>query len=132
MRGPPYEVRNIRYALPRLSSGTCVEAKLVRMYRDRPIALLKVSKSDRVGFDEAILPESSWVGDLAEDELEVEIIPDVRSGRRTLYCRVHRQLKVYWKGYIYSSWVEEADLNLGSFIKNRDRQRENKNQFNVM
>ena len=45
--------------------------KLVRLFPDRPMERLRVSEVDRVDFDEAILPEDSWVGDLAEDEFEV-------------------------------------------------------------
>ena len=37
--------------------------------------------------------------DLVEDELEVARIADMRSGRRTRYDRVHKEFKVYRKGY---------------------------------
>ena len=36
-----------------------------------------------MNFDEALLPEDSWLSDLAEDEFEVERIKDMRSGRPT-------------------------------------------------
>ena len=52
--------------------------KLVRLFPDRPMEQLRISEADRVDFDEALLPEDSWVGDLAEDEFKVEIITDMR------------------------------------------------------
>ena len=70
--------------------------------------------------------------DLAEDEFEVEKITDVRSGRRTRYGRVHRQFKVYWRGYGDPSWVNKADLNCGALIQEWDRDRVQKNRFEVM
>ena len=56
----------------------------------------------------------------------------MRSGRRTLYGRVHKQFKVYWRGYGDPSWVDEADLNCGELIHEWDRDRVQKNQFVVM
>ena len=47
--------------------------------------LLNVEEADRVDFDEALLPEDSWKGDLEEGEFEVEKIIDVRSGQTTRY-----------------------------------------------
>ena len=43
------------------------------------------------GFDEALLEEDIWEGDLAEDDFEVKRIEDARSGRKTRYDRLHRQ-----------------------------------------
>ena len=106
--------------------------KLVRLFPDRPMERLRVSEADRVDFDEDVLPEHSWVGDLAEDEFEVMGITDMRSGRRTRYGRVHRQFKVYWKGHGDPSWLEEVDLNCGALIQERDRDRVQKNRFEVM
>ena len=63
-----------------------------------------MNESDRVDFDEALLPEDSWEGDLDEDEFEVTKIVDVRSGRKTRYGRVHRQFLVHWKGHEEPSW----------------------------
>ena len=76
--------------------------------------------------------KDTWVGDLAEGELEVERITDMRSGRRTRYGRVHRQFKVYWKGYGDPSWVDEADLNCGALIQEWDRDCVRNNGFEVM
>ena len=52
--------------------------KLVRLFTDRPLERLRLSEEDQVDFDEALLPEDSWVSDLAEDELEVERITGMR------------------------------------------------------
>ncbi|OWY90398.1 hypothetical protein PHMEG_00041486 [Phytophthora megakarya] len=73
--------------------------KRVRAFPDRPTCTLLVEEEDRVDFDEALLPEDSWETPLGEDEFEVERITYVRSGRRTLYGRVHREFQVFWKGY---------------------------------
>ena len=47
---------------------------------DRPQNLLTIGEDERVDFDEALLPEDSWVGDLTEDKFEVERITSMRSG----------------------------------------------------
>ena len=69
---------------------------------------------------------------MAEDELEVERITDIRSGRRTRYGRVHRQFEVHWKIYGDPSWVDEAELNCGAFIQERDHDRVQNDWFEVM
>ena len=69
------------------------ELKVVRKFPDRLMERMRVNEADRVDFDEARLPKDSWVGDLAEDEFKVKIITDMRSGRRTHCCRVHRRIK---------------------------------------
>ena len=56
----------------------------------------------------------------------------MRSGRRPRYGRVHRQFKVFWKGYSDPSWVDGADLSCGALIQEWDRDRVRKNQFGVM
>ena len=93
---------------------------------------LRVSEADRVDFDEALLLEDSWVGDLAEDEFEVEKITDMRSGRWTRYGRVHREIKVHWKGYGDPLWVDETDLNCGALIQEWGRDRVQNNRFEVI
>ena len=39
---------------------------------------------------------------------------------------------VYWKGYGDPSWVDEADLNFGALIQEWNRDRVQKNRFEVM
>ena len=58
---------------------------------------------------------------MAEDELELERITDMLSGRRARYGRVHRQFKFHWKGFGEPSWVDEANLSCGAFIQERER-----------
>ena len=72
-----------------------------------------MEKTDRVDFDEALLPEDSWEPQLAENEFEVDKVLDVRTGRKTRYGRVQREFLVEWKGYPESTWVDEVDLNCG-------------------
>ncbi|KAG3156195.1 hypothetical protein PC128_g21924 [Phytophthora cactorum] len=55
--------------------------KLVNEYPDRPRARITVNDSDRVDFDEILLPEDSWTPDLGQDEFEIEKITDMRSGK---------------------------------------------------
>ena len=106
--------------------------KQVRNFPDRPTNTLRMPEEDRVDFDEAILPEDSWEGELEDDEFEVERIAYVRSGRKTRFGRVHRQFLVYWKGYTDPSWVDEADLNCGALLLDFDRTRASRNRFEAM
>ena len=46
--------------------------KLVKVFPERPTNLLNVDETDRVDFDESLLPEDSWEGDLGEGEFEME------------------------------------------------------------
>jgi hypothetical protein len=106
--------------------------KLVRMFPDRPDVATTIGESDRVDFDEALLPEDSWEGPLGEGEFEVERIADVRTGRRTRYGRVHRDFLVHWKGYTDPTWVDEADLNCGALLREFERERASRSRFEVM
>uniref|UniRef100_H3H9H5 Chromo domain-containing protein n=1 Tax=Phytophthora ramorum TaxID=164328 RepID=H3H9H5_PHYRM len=106
--------------------------KLVRRFPDRPDAPLLVAESDRLDFDEALLPEDSWETPLDEGEFEVEKIADVRTGRRTRYGRVHRDFLVFWKGYDDPTWVDEADLNCGAMLRDFERGLASRNRFEVM
>ncbi|KAI9989987.1 hypothetical protein PInf_020293 [Phytophthora infestans] len=106
--------------------------KLVKEYPDRPQIRLSVGGSDRVDFDEVLLPEDSWNVDLEADEFEVEKITDMRSGKRTRYGRIYREFLVYWRGYDEPSWVDEADLNCGALLYDFLRDRMNRNRFGVM
>ncbi|POM58659.1 Hypothetical protein PHPALM_36670 [Phytophthora palmivora] len=106
--------------------------KPVRQFPDRPKPRLTIQDQDRFDFDEALLPEDSWIRDLDNDEYEVERIADMRSGRRTLYGRTLREFLVYWKGYDEPTWVDEADLNCGALLYDYLRDRTNRNRFEVM
>ncbi|GMF41751.1 unnamed protein product [Phytophthora fragariaefolia] len=106
--------------------------KLVRRFPDRPHVELVTDGVDRLDFDEALLPEDSWESALAEDELEVEQIVNVRSGRCTRYGRVHQEFLVYWKGYAEPTWVHEADLNCGALLQEFERRMADRNRFHVM
>ncbi|TKH92700.1 hypothetical protein FCN21_09425 [Campylobacter jejuni] len=106
--------------------------KLVKEYPDRPQVRLSVDASDRVDFDEVLLPEDSWNVDLEADEFEVEKITDMRSGKRTRYGRIYREFLVHWRGYDEPSWVDEADLNCGALLYDFLRDRTNRNRFGVM
>ena len=106
--------------------------KKVKTYPDRPTNALRVTEADQVLFDEAILPEYIWKDDLEDNEYEVERIADVRSGRKTRFGRIHRQLLVYWKGCSDSEWVDEAGLYCGDLLLDFDCSRASRNRFEVM
>ncbi|POM68912.1 Reverse transcriptase [Phytophthora palmivora] len=106
--------------------------KPVRQFPDRPKTRLTIQDQDRFDFDEALLPEDSWVRDLDIDECEVEKIVDMRSGRRTRYGRTLREFLVHWKGYDEPTWVDEVDLNCGALLYDYLRDRTNRNRFEVM
>ncbi|KAG3120821.1 hypothetical protein PI125_g785 [Phytophthora idaei] len=63
---------------------------------DRPRARITVNDSDRVDFDEILLPEDSWTPDLGQYEFEIEKITDMRSGKRTRYGRIYHEFLVHW------------------------------------
>ncbi|OWZ01954.1 LOW QUALITY PROTEIN: reverse transcriptase [Phytophthora megakarya] len=106
--------------------------KLVKDFPDRPRVELTVSESDRLDFDEILIPEDSWVPDLGADEYEVERISDVRSGKKTRFGRIYREFLVHWVGYDEPTWVDETDLNCGAKMNAFLRERANRNLFNVM
>ena len=106
--------------------------KLVQQLPDRPRNSLTVAEEDRFDFDEALLPEDSWNCELEDDEFEAEKIVEVRSDRKTRFGRIHRQFKVYWKGYPDPSWVDEADLNCGAMLRDFERDRISQNKFRMM
>ena len=106
--------------------------KKVKTFPERPKDQLTIDETDRLDFDEALLPEDSWENDLEEGEYEVEEILDVRSGRKTRYGRVHRQFLVKWKGHADLSWVDEADLSCGAILQEFERNRVSRNRFEAM
>ena len=73
-----------------------------------------MDEEDRFDFDQALLPEDSWEGDLDADGFKVDKIIDVRSGRRSRYGRIQKQYLVQWKEY--SDPIDEADLNFRAML----------------
>ncbi|OWZ18154.1 hypothetical protein PHMEG_0007811 [Phytophthora megakarya] len=105
---------------------------LVSIFPDRPVAHLEESDADRVDFDEALLPEDSWIQDQDPDEYEVDRISDMRTGKKTRYGRIYREFLVHRRGYEDLTWVDEADLNCGTLLYEFLRDRTNRNRFGVM
>uniref|UniRef100_A0AAV1UK42 Chromo domain-containing protein n=1 Tax=Peronospora matthiolae TaxID=2874970 RepID=A0AAV1UK42_9STRA len=106
--------------------------KLVRVFLERPTGSLIVEEVSRLDFDEALLPEDSWEGNLEVDEFEIDKILYVRSGRKTRYGRIHKQYLVQWKEYDDPTWIDEADLNCGALLQDFDRDRVSRNRFEAM
>ncbi|OWZ08394.1 reverse transcriptase [Phytophthora megakarya] len=94
-----------------LSGGTWFEDQTGQDFPDQPVARLEESDADRIDFDEALLPEGSWIQDRHPNEYEVDRIPDMRTG---------------------PTWVDEADLNCGAFLYAFMQYRTNRNRFGVM
>ena len=91
-----------------------------------------MDEASRFDFDEELLPEDSFEGNLDADEFEVDKIVDVRSGRKTSYGRIHKQYLVQWKEYSDPTWIDEAILNCGAMLQEFDRDQVSKNRFEVM
>ncbi|OWY95697.1 reverse transcriptase [Phytophthora megakarya] len=105
--------------------------KLVKDFPGRLRVELTVDETDRLDFDEILLPEDSWVPDLRADRYEVERISDVRSWKKTRFGRIYREFLVHWTGYDGPTWVDEADLNCGPILNAFLRKRANRNRLNV-
>ena len=69
--------------------------KLMKALPERPQSRLNAGESNRFDFDEALLQEDIWEGEVDDEEFEVKKIVDVRSGRKKRYGRVHRHFVVY-------------------------------------
>uniref|UniRef100_M4BNC1 Chromo domain-containing protein n=1 Tax=Hyaloperonospora arabidopsidis (strain Emoy2) TaxID=559515 RepID=M4BNC1_HYAAE len=106
--------------------------KLVRVFPERPTSRLNVDEASGFDFDEALLPEDSWEGDLDADEFEVDKIIDVRLRRKTMYGRLHKKYLVQWKEHSDPTWIDEADLNCGARLQEFDRDRVSRNRSEVM
>ena len=124
------EIAGIPYRLFPVVQG--LKLKQVRTFPERPATRSQIEEVYRVDFDEALLPEDSWEGDLGEDEYEVEKILDVRSGRKTRYGRIQKQYLVQWRDFGGPSWTNEVDLNCGSLLQEFDRNRVRRNRFEVI
>ncbi|GMF48926.1 unnamed protein product [Phytophthora fragariaefolia] len=109
-----------------------LKLKLVRHFPDRPEMLLVTAGSDRIDFDEALLPEDSWDAPLGECEFEVEKITDVRTVSRTRYEREHRDFLLYWKGYHEPTCIDETDVNCGALLREFDCAQASRNRFEAM
>ena len=59
---------NCGYTISVAPSGSYLETERVKMFSDCPKNLLVVEDMDRVDFNEAILPEDIWEGDLEDNE----------------------------------------------------------------
>ena len=81
-------------------------------------------------FDEALLPEDSWVG--SDDEYEVEKILDVRRKRYSRTGRVQKEYLIKWKGYNETTWEKETDLNCPSLLDEFNKQQRRKERLMAM
>ncbi|KAJ8531797.1 hypothetical protein ON010_g14165 [Phytophthora cinnamomi] len=106
--------------------------KPVRIFPDRPQIHLAEDVTDRFDFNEALLPEDSWIQDLDGNEYEVEKITDMRTGKRTRYGRIHREFLVHCCGYEDPDWVDDADLNYGAILASGIRMEQRKMNYGMV
>lgn len=107
--------------------------KLRREFADRPdVDLTLPDGSARLDFDEALLPEDSWIPDTSNDEYEVEEVYDRRSVKRTRHGRRIREYLVRWKGDYPVDWIAEDALNCGGLIHDYEMGVKARNRLNVV
>ncbi|OWZ22128.1 hypothetical protein PHMEG_0003217 [Phytophthora megakarya] len=104
---------------------------IVHVSKLKPLELA-VPEEECVDFDEAPLPEDSWVRELDEDEYEVDEIMNIHSSRRTRYGRNYREYLVRWKGYDEPTWADEVDLNCGALLRAFERSKVSRSRVGVM
>ena len=76
MRRPRSEVGSRRHTLSIVAGSSFVQDDAGKEVSRAAQSQLNVGESDRVDFDEALLPEDSWEGELDDDEFEVMEIMD--------------------------------------------------------
>jgi hypothetical protein len=107
--------------------------KLYREHQTRPTAVLADGVTIRADFDEALLPEDSFMPDPQQGVYEVEDILDRRVvPPRTRNGRHKVEYLVRWRGYTDPDWVAEADLNCGGLLFDFQQQQKARNRFQVM
>ena len=75
-----------------------------------------------LAFDEALLPEDSWIDDTGED-YEVEEIMDVRDASRTRNGRRKKEYLVKWVGDYEDTWEPEDNLTCTALLYEFDARR---------
>jgi hypothetical protein len=108
--------------------------KLRKIYPNRPVEKLVNENEARFDFDEALLPEDSWIPPVESGVFEVEEILEVRDTKRARYGRHEREYLVRWKDHDAkaNSWVKEDDLRCGSLLFEFQEKVKAANRFNVM
>ena len=97
----------------------------------RPDAALVNDRMERFDFDEALLPEDSWLPDEEDGEYEVEQILDKKIERLANGKRVTRY-HIKWKGYEETSWEPEENLSCGALLYAFDQKFRAKQRYNAM
>lgn len=124
------EIRGTEYGFHPLVHVSRV--KLRREYPDRPAIELTLPETERFDFDEALLPEDSWIPDESTGEYEVERILDHKLTKITRFGRGTRHFHVKWKGYADPTWVPEADLSCGALIYEYEQRLKSRRRFHAM
>jgi len=86
---------------------------------------------ERFDFDEALLPEDSWLPDEEDGEYEVEEILDKSIERLANGKRVTKY-HIKWKGYEETTWEPEENLSCGALLYEFDKKYKAKQRYNAM
>ncbi len=97
----------------------------------RPEAILVTDGMERFDFDEALLPEDSWLPDEQDGEYEVEEILDKSIERLANGKRVTKY-HIKWKGYEETTWEPEENLSCGALLYEFDKKHKAKQRYNSM
>ncbi|TYZ61213.1 hypothetical protein PybrP1_000749 [[Pythium] brassicae (nom. inval.)] len=106
--------------------------KLRRDFPSRPsVEISDSAVGERFDFDEAQLPENSWVME-GLNEYAIEAIEDERSERQARHGRVRCQFLAKWVGYEERYWLDETELTCGALIYDFELQRRRENRLGGM
>ncbi|GMF21128.1 unnamed protein product [Phytophthora fragariaefolia] len=107
--------------------------KAVKGLGERPTTRLRpeLGETERLDFDEQVLPEASLEPDEDENKYEVEAILDDDLPLSTSTARAQRRFKVKWVGYDEPSWEPLSNLSCGGLLFDylRNKKRENRLQM---
>ena len=96
---------------------------------DRPTIPLTVNDNERFDFDEELLPEDSFLRELADDEYEVIGILDKRIKNSTRNSGRKVQYKVQWAGDYEPTWEDVDNLTCMGLIADYCRRTRQENSY---
>ena len=90
-----------------------------------------LGETDRLDFDEELLPEDRWMPDKLSGRYEVEAILEDDTSRSTTTDRIQRKFLVKWVGYDEPTWKTLTSLSCGGLLFDylRRKKRENRLQM---
>ena len=92
-----------------------------------------LGETDRLDFDEELLPEDSWTSDESSGRYEVEAILNDDTPRSTTTTdRIQRKLLVKWVGYDEPKWKPLTILSCGGLVFDYLRRKKRKNRLQMV